>query len=224
MFRCCRRAPRQPEDKSEAGGPSLEATGPPQGDSSDFLQSLYTDRNLQLTDRAEKQARELFQRYRCSIEERTQASTPSGGVSRRNGRMTADQLRKVLKKVDEDLFSYIFRLFSPDEDGTIDADHFVGAFALLTSMSDAAADRQVEACFFMFDVDCTGTLSRTEFTTMVQATVPAPVLSHAPPFPLPPSLQPVHIFDSLALLAPYRPPLDDGTHAAARNAKLPNMR
>ena len=84
--------------------------------------------------------------------------------------MTREGLRKILQDIDEDLFEFLWRLFDVDDVGTVDADNFVMAMGLLTQQV-TTVDDQIEAAFYMFDVEKAGVLTPSKFEEMIKATV-----------------------------------------------------
>lgn len=85
--------------------------------------------------------------------------------------MTKYGLRKILCDVDAHLFEHLWHLFDTTGDGTVSADEFVMAMAMLSNDVGGSSEAQLEAAFCMFDSDKSGKLSRDEFEKMVQTTV-----------------------------------------------------
>ena len=79
-------------------------------------------------------------------------------------------LQAMLPDVDPDLLKYVYALFDGDGDGRVTTDEFLLTFALLVQDCDTPS-KQVEACFQMFDSDRSGTLSRSEFESMMRFTL-----------------------------------------------------
>jgi Ca2+-binding EF-hand superfamily protein len=90
------------------------------------------------------------------------------------GRLTKADLRRLLHDVDEQLFEFVWGLFDARGQGSVCADDFVAAMALLTS-SGASQEQNLEdmikACFVMFDTRGDGNLTYSEFRSMLEATV-----------------------------------------------------
>ena len=84
--------------------------------------------------------------------------------------ITQDGLREILKDVNENLFKFLWRLFDVGGTGFVDADEFVMAMALLSAGIGESAEAQLEAAFCMFDSDKSGSLTREDFESMIQAT------------------------------------------------------
>ena len=117
--------------------------------------------------------RDMFSEYRrnSSTEPDNDSSEPMSPETRRGrGVMKRDGLRKMLTGVDEELFEFLWRIFDVDGVGTVDADNFVMAMGLLTEQVDTVDD-QIEAIFFMFDLDHDSQLTPDEFEQMIRATV-----------------------------------------------------
>jgi len=85
--------------------------------------------------------------------------------------MRKEALRSMLSDVSDDTFSFLWRLFDSDDSGSVDADEFVIAMALLSADGDYTFDDQLQAAFRMFDADKSGDLTKDEFESMVKATV-----------------------------------------------------
>ena len=97
-------------------------------------------------------------------------ASPSGSRKNKKRVMTREGLRKILQDIDEDLFEFLWRLFDVDDVGTVDADNFVMAMGLLTQQV-TTVDDQIEAAFYMFDVEKAGVLTPSKFEEMIKATV-----------------------------------------------------
>ena len=84
-------------------------------------------------------------------------------------RMRSD---KIFGEMEDALFDFLFRLFDPKDTGVVDTDQFVMGVGLIASASEEGnLAMQIETCFFMFDTDRTGKLSRSEFEAMVNTTI-----------------------------------------------------
>lgn len=89
-------------------------------------------------------------------------------------KMSKEQLRsdQVFSDINNELFDFLFRLFDPSETGQVNTDQFVMAVGLIAAASESDnLELQIETCFYMFDTDRTGRLSRDEFEAMVKTTI-----------------------------------------------------
>jgi hypothetical protein len=76
----------------------------------------------------------------------------------------------MLSTVPDDQFDFLWPLFDAKGTGLVEPDEFVMTLGMLKD-PNMSTERRVEVCFFMFDTNKTGTLSREEFRAMIQATV-----------------------------------------------------
>ena len=93
-------------------------------------------------------------------------ATPEG---LKEDEMTFEGLKSALKDVDEALLGFLFRLFDADGSGKVDTHEFLVTLGLMKTCT--TPEEQLEACFVMFDTTNSGTLTRAEFETMIQASV-----------------------------------------------------
>ena len=87
-----------------------------------------------------------------------------GGISR-------EQMREKLPELNDDVFGFIWHLFDPSFEGTVDIEHFTSGLSLLLQPTGGSLENRLEEMFIMFDMDDSGTLSKAEFKSMVEATV-----------------------------------------------------
>jgi len=85
-------------------------------------------------------------------------------------RMSKADLKVVLKEVDDELFQYLFNIFDPENMGHVNADQFMLTTALIIK-GENNLEKQIAACFYMFDVEKQDRLDRAEFSAMIEATV-----------------------------------------------------
>ena len=128
----------------------------------------YNQQTKRMSMPTDAAARRMFSEYR------RRSSQIGAEGSDAPKKMDYDGLRALLSEsgdaVDDDLFSFLLKIFDPDGDGFIDTNEFMLALSLLAQKTETPED-QVEATFSLFDVDATGTLSREEFEQMIQVTV-----------------------------------------------------
>ena len=130
---------------------------------------------------SEKALTSVFDKYadrrRASLASPTRASASPHRSSLHEGaakRISKEELRAdaVFGEMDEGVFDLLFRLFDPKDTGAVDTDQFVMAVGLIASASqEGNLELSIEACFYMFDTGRTGTLTRTDFETMVNTTI-----------------------------------------------------
>ena len=118
-------------------------------------------------DRLERTEEELALQMSADISQRV-----SGLFKAKTGQdeMTESEFISMLPDVPPETVTFLFRLFDKDHSGKVGSREFLLAMGLLLKQSDSISD-QIDACFNMFDVDCTGSLSKAEFNNMIRASV-----------------------------------------------------
>ena len=116
-------------------------------------------------------AQQLFRDYRRRSETARRSDSSSGsGSAGSPERIDRKGLRRMLSTVPDDQFDFLWPLFDAKGTGLVEPDEFVMTLGMLKD-PNMSTERRVEVCFFMFDTNKTGTLSREEFRAMIQATV-----------------------------------------------------
>ena len=116
-------------------------------------------------------AQQLFRDYRRRSETARRSDSSSGsGSAGSPERIDRKGLRRMLSTVPDDQFDFLWPLFDSKGTGLVEPDEFVMTLGMLKD-PNMSTERRVEVCFFMFDTNKTGTLSREEFRAMIQATV-----------------------------------------------------
>ena len=116
-------------------------------------------------------AQQLFRDYRRRSETARRSDSSSGsGSAGSPERIDRKGLRRMLSTVPDGQFDFLWPLFDAKGTGLVEPDEFVMTLGMLKD-PNMSTERRVEVCFFMFDTNKTGTLSREEFRAMIQATV-----------------------------------------------------
>lgn len=90
--------------------------------------------------------------------------------SRDSACMTYFELRQLLAEMDDELFKYFCRIFDPHAIGYVNVEQFVKGLGLIIR-AEANVDKQIAACFYMFDTFKNDRLSKNDFKAMIEATI-----------------------------------------------------
>ena len=104
-------------------------------------------------------------------EYRRESMLADGEGGQRGSIMSRECLRRCLRDVSDSIFELLWILFDWDGSGSVDADEFMMAMALLCTGVSGSTTELLEAAFCMFDTDKSGRLARAEFEAMLQATI-----------------------------------------------------